>query len=211
MAKSASKIRRSARSNTNNNNPKSTASQPTLQPIKNQTDSITTPSKKENNVPPVSPTPNKHDSKFPDAALPFGLISNDENQHVLRAPLPVALTEFFLTLHKSHRHSIQAYTFIDRSADSREDDKEIELRIQRGLTLMDLEDEPDMAEWHRLFKESFTSTDSRVQSTSIGAEIRELGLNLAASDPLELFDSTEFDGEGNLFPSSLAYAWLGAT
>jgi hypothetical protein len=80
----------------------------------------------------------------------------------------VALTEFFLTLHKSHRHSIQAYTFIDRSADSREDDKEIELRIQRGLTLMDLEDEPDMAEWHRLFKESFTSTDSRVQSTSTG-------------------------------------------
>jgi hypothetical protein len=61
------------------------------------------------------------------------------------------------------------------------------------------------------FSDSFISTDTRVQGTSIGDEIRELGLNLAASDPLELFDSTEFDGKGNLFPSSLAYAWLGAT
>jgi hypothetical protein len=195
MAKASSKIRRSARSIINNNNPKSTASQPTLQPIKIHTDSITTPSKKGNNVRPVSPTPNKHDSKFPDEALPFGHMSNDENQHVLRAPLSVALTKFFLTLHKSHRHSIQAYTFIDRSADSREDDKEIELHIQRGLTLMDLEDEPDMSKWHRLSKESFISTDSRVRSTSTGDEIRELGLNLAANNLLEIFDSTEFDGE----------------
>jgi hypothetical protein len=123
-----------------------------LQPTKNRTESITTPSKKGNNVPPVSPTPNKHAITFPDAALPFGLISNGEDQHVLRAPLSVALTEFFLTLHNSHRQSIQAYTFIDRSANSRKDDKEIELCLQRGLTLMDLEDEPDMSKWHRLFQ-----------------------------------------------------------
>jgi hypothetical protein len=76
---------------------------------------------------------------------------------------------------------------------------------------MDLEDEPDMSEWHRLFQDSLISTDSRVQGTSTGDEIRELGLNLVASDPLEIFDSAEFDGKGNLFPSSLAYARLGTT
>jgi hypothetical protein len=44
-----------------------------------------------------------------------------------------------------------------------------------------------------------------------GDDLREFGLNLAASDPLNLFDPSEFDGEGNLFPSTLAVAWLGAT
>jgi hypothetical protein len=41
--------------------------------------------------------------------------------------------------------------------------------------------------------------------------MREFGLNLAASNPLTLFDYKEFDGDGNLFPCRLAFAWIGAT
>jgi hypothetical protein len=47
--------------------------------------------------------------------------------------------------------------------------------------------------------------------TDEGAEMREFGLNLAASDPLTLFDYKEFDGVGNLFPCRLAFSWIGAT
>lgn len=36
-------------------------------------------------------------------------------------------------------------------------------------------------------------------------------MNLAASDPLVLFDSGEFDGEGNLYSTPLSNAWIGAT
>jgi hypothetical protein len=41
-----------------------------------------------------------------------------------------------------------------------------------------------------------------------GDDIRDLGLNLAASDPLTMFDHTEFDGEGNLYPSRLSFVCL---
>jgi hypothetical protein len=41
--------------------------------------------------------------------------------------------------------------------------------------------------------------------------MRDFGLNLAASDLLALFNSEEFDREGNLYPICLAFAWLAAT
>jgi hypothetical protein len=44
-----------------------------------------------------------------------------------------------------------------------------------------------------------------------GDDLQEFEFNLAASNPLMLFDPNEFDGEGNLFPSNLAVVWLGAT
>jgi hypothetical protein len=203
MVKSPSKVQQSARSNNNNNNPKSTELQLTLQPTKNRTESITTPSKKGNIVPLVSPTPNKHAITFPNAKLLFGHISNGEDHHILHAPLSVALTEFFLTLHNSHRQSIQAYTFINRSANSREDHMEVELRLQRGLNLMDLEDEPNMSKWHRLFQDSFISTNTQVQGTYIGDVLRELGLNLAASDLLNYLTPLSSMAKEICFPVAL--------
>ena len=44
-----------------------------------------------------------------------------------------------------------------------------------------------------------------------GVEMRHFGLNLAASDPLALFEPEEMDAEGNLFHAALSAAWLAAT
>ena len=41
--------------------------------------------------------------------------------------------------------------------------------------------------------------------------MRDFCLNLAASDPLELFAPEEMDTEGNLFYGHLPAAWLAAT
>jgi hypothetical protein len=130
----------------------------------------------------------------------FGIIINDQDEHVLLAPLSVALTEVFLTLHKEHREAIQPYTFIDQSA-GMEDDKEIDLQIKRGFKMLNLND-PTTDDWYKLFELSYTSIEPEFNKTE-GAEMREFGLNLAASHPLPLFDYKEFDGEGNLFLADL--------
>jgi hypothetical protein len=41
--------------------------------------------------------------------------------------------------------------------------------------------------------------------------MRDFGLNLAASEPMELFAPEEFDGKGDLHHSPLAQAWIAAT
>jgi hypothetical protein len=120
------------------------------------------------------------------------------------------LPEVFLTLHKEHREAtIQPYTFIDRSA-GMEVDKEIDLRIKRGFKMLNLND-PTTEDWYKLFESSYSSIEPEFNKTKEGAEMREFGQNLAASDPLTMFNYKEFDGEGNLFPSRLAFAWIGAT
>jgi hypothetical protein len=70
---------------------------------------------------------------------------------------------------------------------------------------------PTTEDWYKLFASSYTSLEPEFNKTEEEAKMRELGLTLAASDPLTLFDYKEFDGEGNLFPSRLAFAWIGAT
>jgi hypothetical protein len=160
----------------------------------------------------VSPTPTKFGKALTyteDKLQHFGITINDQDEHVLLAPLSVPLTEVFLALHKGHREAIQPYTLIDRSS-GMEEDKEIDLRIKRGFKMLKLND-PSTEDWHKLFASSYTSKEPESNKTDEGAEMREVGLHLAASDPLTLFDYKEFDGEGNLFPCRLAFAWIGAT
>jgi hypothetical protein len=104
------------------------------------------------NVTPVSPTHTKLGKTLTyteDKLQHFGIIINDQDEHVLLAPLSVALTEVFLTLHKDHCEAIQPYTFIDRSA-GMEEDKEINLRIKRGFKMLKLND-PTTEDWYKLF------------------------------------------------------------
>jgi hypothetical protein len=123
------------------------------------------------------------------------------------------LTELFINIHKSFKEAIQSYEFIDRSFGNKAEatDKEIDIHLQRALTMMTINKAAESEDWFNLFKLSYTFLDPKFTDPGKGDGIRDFGLNLAASDPLVLFDSTKFDGEGNLFPSKLAHAWLGAT
>jgi hypothetical protein len=163
-------------------------------------------------VTPVSPTPTKLGRTLTyteDKLHHFGITINDQDEHVLLAPLSVPLTEVFLTHNKRYREAIQPYSFIDRSS-GMEEDKEIDLRIKRGFKMLKLND-PSTEDWYKLFALSYSSKEPESNKTDEGAEMREFGLHLAASDPLTLFDYKEFDGEGNLFPCRLAFAWISAT
>jgi hypothetical protein len=121
------------------------------------------------------------------------------------------LTSRFSTLHPSWREEIQGFEFIDR-AYGIEDDKAIDVLLKRGIKMMESANDTDQDSnsWFHLFEQSYTSEEPQFIMPN-GDEIRLFGLNLAASDPLSLFDSSEFDGEGNLFPSNLSVAWLGAS
>jgi hypothetical protein len=78
--------------------------------------------------------------------------------------------------------------------------------------MMNLAIDPETKDGYPLFEQAYTSLKPEFTDPGNGGDIRYLGLsNLAASDPLTMFDHTEFDGEGNLYPSRLSFTWLGAT
>jgi hypothetical protein len=143
----------------------------------------------------------------------FGTQTNQEHQMVLLASLSVPLTELFTSIHKSYKEVIQAFEFIGCSFRNKAEatEKETDIHLQRGLKMMTLDKAAELEDWFTLFKQSYTSLDPKFTDPSKGDEIRDFGLNLMASDPLVLFNSPKFDGEGNVFPSQLAHAWLGAT
>jgi hypothetical protein len=78
--------------------------------------------------------------------------------------------------------------------------------------MMDSENDTDQDSnsWFTLFEQSYVSDEPQFSMPN-GNGIRLFGLNLVASNPLSLFDPSEFDDEGNLFPSKLSVAWLGAS
>jgi hypothetical protein len=214
----------SRRNGTTNNTPiptKMTAKSSPTRPTKNQAKHIMSPPKKgktaaDNNISTISPTPKKPLKDFDllrddETNRHFGLVVNSADQHVLRAPLSVPLTSLFSRLHSSWREQTQGFEFIDRAFEM-EDDKEIDVLLKRFSKIMDSENdtEQDSNSWFNLFRQSYIS-DEPTFAWPNGNELRLFGLNLAASDPLSLFHSTEFDGEGNLFPSNLSVAWLGAS
>jgi hypothetical protein len=113
------------------------------------------------------------------------------------------LTELFINIHKSFKEVIQAYEFIDHSFGNKAEatDKQIDIHLQRALTMMTLDKAAESGDWFNIFELSYTSLDPKFTDPGKGDDIRDFGLNLAANHPLVLFDSTKFDGEGNLFPS----------
>ena len=112
----------------------------------------------------------------------------------------------FLQTDDSTKADIQGYIFQHRAFEL-EDDKEPEKLLKAGAAFMEVS-LPSSKDWHYLFsqvcKESADLND-------LGVELRNFCLNLAASDPLELFAPEEMDTEGNLFCGHHPAAWLAAT
>jgi hypothetical protein len=78
-----------------------------------------------------------------------------------------------------------------------EDDKETTFSLEGFSKIMDLRTIPkqDSNSWFNLFPDNPTFLTSSTFAWPNGNELRLLA-HLAASDPLSLFHSTEFDGEG---------------
>jgi hypothetical protein len=87
-----------------------------------------------------------------------------------------------------------------------EDDKAIDQHLKRGTKLINVTS-PTPLDWHKLFSRAF---DPRFDYEA-GADMHDFSLNLAASDPLELFPPEAIDRLGNLFEGRLSSAWTAAT
>jgi hypothetical protein len=129
------------------------------------------------------------------------------------SPLSVPLTDLFSNIHQSYHDIIQSYVFIEGTL-AMEDDKEIDIYVKRGFKIISLGHDRDSQDWFNLFENAFISLEPEFTEPGTepgnGDDLSELGLNFSRATLL-LFDHSVFDGEGNLFPSSLSVAWLGAT
>jgi hypothetical protein len=72
---------------------------------------------------------------------------------------------------------------------------------------------PPFESWLSLFTNCFEPDAPTCEDGKEAMAMREeFSLNLAATNPLTLFDSSEFDSAGkNLYPSLLSLAWIGTT
>jgi hypothetical protein len=149
-------------------------------------------------IPPVDATP-------PAALFLLELISNEDGFSVFHAPLSVPLTKLFCQFPKSEKADIQGCTSKDRSF-ANKDDQIIDQLLKRGTKSLDVRD-PTPLDWHDLFEQSF---DPKFE-VDAGSDMRDFSLNLAASDPLEIFPPEEIDRLGNLYEGRLSAAWIAAT
>ena len=136
------------------------------------------------------------------------ILTNSKNQEIVPAPLAIPLSEIFLQTPDSEKEEIQGFSFQDRAFES-EDDKVVEKNLKLGIRLLETSF-PTSKDWFNLFTHVYKESAS-LDDDSLGVEIRDFGLNLAASDPLELFAPEEMDTEGNIFLGPLPVAWLAAT
>jgi hypothetical protein len=222
MVKSTRVTRRTGNNSNISGKPNATAKPKSAKASKKQPErSAASPSKGQNLVDTsavnVSPTPKKlridaASAMTAEGERDFGSFINSVNEHVLLAPLAIALTETFLGLDEDICKNILAYEFNDR-AFGVEDPKEIDKLLKEGLLSISNQvpdEEAQVTHWSAFFNAAATPEPGGM-STDHGISMRNLGLNLAASDPLVLFDSGEFDGEGNLYSTPLSNAWIGAT
>jgi hypothetical protein len=119
--------------------------------------------------------------------------TNDEGFSVFFAPLSVPLTKRFCLFPKSEKADIQGYGMKDRAFEN-EDYKAIDQHLKRGTKLLDIAS-PTPLDWHTLFLRSF---DPKFEQDA-GADMRDFSLDLAASNPLELFPPEEIDRLGNIY------------
>jgi hypothetical protein len=195
MAKSPRKQRRrSTRSHNNTEYTTSTTKQPANPTKKNPSKrSPTSPIKDSTNADTqataVSPTPRKGNPLPPtDNQHHFELITNSNDQHILLAPLSIPLSELFTNIDTSFREVIQSYCFNDRTLE-RDDDKELDIFMKRGAKMMNLDHDPDPQDWFTLFENAYVSLEPEFTDPGNDDDMRDFGLNLAASDPLILFRS----------------------
>ena len=112
--------------------------------------------------------------------------------------MSVPLSEVFLQTDDSDKRDIQGYIFQNRAFES-EDNKEVEKLLKAGAAFMEIS-LPSAKDWHSLFIRVY---EKGADIKDTGVELRDFCLNLAASDPLELFAPEEMDTEGNFFISTL--------
>jgi hypothetical protein len=122
--------------------------------------------------------------------------TNDEGFSVFFAPLSVPLTKLFCLFPKSEKADVKGHGMKDR-AFANEADKAIDLDVASPAPL----------DWHTPFLQSF---DPKFEQDA-GADMRDFSLDLAASDPLDLFPLEEIDRLGNLYEGRLSAAWIAAT
>jgi hypothetical protein len=128
-------------------------------------------------------------------------LTNDDGFSVFSAPLSVPLTKVFCLFPKSEKADIQGHEMKDL-AFANEDDKAIDQHLKRGTKLINVAS-PTPLDWHELFLRAF--------DYEAGSNMQDFSLNLAASDPLELFPPEAIDRLGNLFEGRLSSAWTAAT
>jgi hypothetical protein len=132
-------------------------------------------------------------------------LTNDNGFSVFSAPLSVPLTKVFCLFPKSEKADIQGYEMKDL-AFANKDDKAINQHLKRGAKLINVTSATPL-DWHELFSRAFGPRFDY----EAGADMRDFSLNLAASDPLELFPPEAIDRLGNLFEGRLSSAWTAAT
>jgi hypothetical protein len=90
-------------------------------------------------------------------------------------------------MHQSYKDAIKPYEFIDRALET-EDDKEIDRFLWQGRAMMNLVNDPETQDWYNFFDQAYTSLEPEFTDIEPGNDIRDLGLNLAASHPLTIFN-----------------------
>jgi hypothetical protein len=145
------------------------------------------PAKGKNDFPTADPTPSVVDMEHDAALTAPEALTDNEGFTVFSAPLSVPLTKLFCLFPKSEKADIQRCAMKDR-AFANEDDKAIDQHLKRGTKLLNVAT-PTPLDWHELFLQAF---DPKYDHEA-GFDMRAFSLNLAASDPLELFPPEEID------------------
>jgi hypothetical protein len=206
MTKSSTSSRRKGAPKATSGNSKATAKLSVLN-AKKQTSkrSGNPPAKGKKDFRTADPTP-PADAMDDDSDLSaLEAFTSDEGFSVFFAPLSVPLTKLFCLFPKSEKADIQGDGMKDR-AFANEADKAIDQHLKRGTKLLDVAS-PAPSDWHTLFLQSF---DPKFEQDA-GADMRDFSLDLAASDPLELFPPEEIDRLGNVCEGRLSAAWIAAT
>jgi hypothetical protein len=200
MTKSSSTSRRKGAPKATSGNSKATAKSSVLN-AKRQTSkrSGNPPAKGKKDFPTADPNP-PADAMEDDSDLSaLESFTSNEGFSVFFAPLSVPLTKRFCLFPKSEKADIQGYGMKDR-AFANEADKAIDQHLKRGNKLLDIAS-PTPSDWYTLFLQSF---DPKFEQDA-GADMQDFSLDLAASDPLELFPP---DRLGNIYEGRLSAAWI---
>jgi hypothetical protein len=206
MTKSSSASRRKGAPKATSGNSK-TAAKSSVPNAKKETSkrSGNPPAKGKKDFPTAAPNPPANAMDDDSDLTALESFTNDEGFSVFFAPFSVPLTKLFCLFPKSEKADIKGHGMKDR-AFANEADKAVDQHLKRGTELLDIA-LPAPSDWQTLFLQSF---DPKFEQDA-GADMRDFSLDLAASDPLELFPPEEIDRLGNVCEGCLSAAWIAAT
>ena len=181
----------------------STAIKKAKSPIKNRTATAVKKDKKAAAEAMVSPSIEVVEQQLANGSvqLYLSITTNSKNQDIVSAPLSVPLSDLFLQTADFDKADLQGYIFQNCAFES-DDDKDTEKLLKAGAAFMECS-LPSSKDWHYLFSQV---CEEGADLNDFGVEMLDFCLNLAASDPLELFAPGEMETEGNLFYGHLPAA-----